>query len=122
MIYSNGDFSSINWGKAAVSGRIGVVFGLVGGSGAQNSKQLSQKLVKNNKFTSQLARLLKASDDYAAGVISKRGMQGVFNLYGNNFKKTYNDCLLKIVPRELFKNWGKLLGLTYGATELQKYL
>ena len=93
LIDSDGDWDQVNWGKAATVGIIGAIFGA--SKGSQNSVKLGENLLKNNEVKTQFGRLLNAVNDYAAGTISKRGMTGVFNLYGGQFI----DAVSKALPR-----------------------
>lgn len=84
--------------------------------GSQNSKEIGKGLLKNKEVSKQFGRLLKATNDYATGTISKRGMTGVFNLYGKKFIETASRALPSTVAKLTAKNLGKLGATTILST------
>lgn len=78
------------------------------GSGSQNSSALGKGLLKNKEVNSQFGRLFNALNNYAAGTISKRGMTGVFNLYGGQFISAVTRALPGTVARLTAVNLSKL--------------
>lgn len=108
LISSNGDWSQVNWGKTAVMGVINLGLGAWGGSGSQNSSALGKGLLKNKEVNAQFGRLFNAVNNYAAGTISKRGMTGIFNLYGKQFINSVANALPGTVARLAAINLCKL--------------
>lgn len=84
--------------------------------GTQNSKEIGKGLLKNKEVSKQFGRLLKATNDYATGTISKRGMTGVFNLYGKKFIETASRALPSTVAKLTAKNLGSLGATTIMST------
>ena len=73
LISSDGDWSSVNWKKAAIMGAVNALFGFCSGAGSQNSKALGKGLLKNKEVYKTFSTLYKATNKYTAGTISKRG-------------------------------------------------
>ena len=64
--------------------------------------------MKNSSIKTQFTRLVNAVDDYTMGTISKRGMQGVFNLYGKQFVNSVSSAIPGILTRGSIVNFSKL--------------
>ncbi len=73
LISSDGDWSSVNWKKAAIMGAVNAILGFCSGAGSQNSTALGKGLLKNKEVYKTFSTLYKATNKYAAGIISKRG-------------------------------------------------
>lgn len=108
LISSNGDWSSINWGKAAIMGGVNLLLGTWAGAGSQNSSALGKGLLRNGEVNKTFGILYKATNNYLAGNISKRGFAGIFNLYGNKFISAVSKALPGTVARLTAINLGKL--------------
>lgn len=93
LISSDGDWSSVNWKKAAIMGAVNVLFGAWAGAGSQNSKELGKWLLKNKEVYKTFSTLYKATNKYAAGTISKRGFTGIFNLHAGKFISAVSNAL-----------------------------
>lgn len=93
---------------SAVLGFAGLVLGAWAGSGSQNSAAIGKGLLKNNEVSTQFGRLFNAVNNYAAGTISKRGMAGVFNLYGKQFISAVSKAMPGTVARLTAINIGRL--------------
>ena len=111
LISSDGDWSSVNWKKAAIMGAVNVLFGAWAGAGSQNSKELGKGLLKNKEVYKTFSTLYKATNKYAAGTISKRGFTGIFNLHAGKFISAVSNALPGTVARLTAKNLAKL-GIT----------
>jgi len=94
LISNNGDWSTINWGKAAIMGGVNLLLGLKFGAGSQNAKGLSESLLKNGDVNKAFGVLYNATNNYLAGNISKRGFAGIFNLY----EKQFINAVTKAMP------------------------
>lgn len=108
LIESNGDWSSVNWGKAVVLGIVNFGLGAWAGAGSQNSSALGKGLLKNKEVHKTFSTLYNATNNYAAGIISKRGFAGVFNLHAGKFISAVSNALTGTVARLTAINLGKL--------------
>ena len=99
LISSDGDWSSVNWKKAAIMGAVNALFGFCSGAGSQNSKELGKWLLKNKEVYKTFSTLYKATNKYAAGIISKRGFTGIFNLHAGKFISAVSNALPGTVAR-----------------------
>lgn len=112
MIESNGEWSSINWGKAAIMGVINFGIGLFSGAGSQNSKSLGKALLKNKEVNKSFSILYNATNKHLAGNMSNRGFAGVFNLYGKQLVNSISNAMPKIILKQTVKSLVKLGGIT----------
>ena len=88
VIRSNGNWSKVNWGKAAVM--TGMNFLLGWGPGVQNSKAIGKSLssaLSNNPGFKAISKAL------ANPKASARGIQGAFNLYGKSLAQGISSAL-----------------------------
>ena len=108
LIESNGDWSSVNWKKAVVLGIVNFGLGAWAGAGSQNSTALGKGLLKNKEVHKTFSTLYNATNNYAAGIISKRGFTGVFNLHAGKFISAVSNALPGTVARLTAINLGKL--------------
>ncbi len=111
----------LTWEGALSAVAVGLICGAISGAGAKNSKAIGKSLAKDVGIRSQAGRLLDAVDDHAAGIISKRGMQGVFNLYGKQFLDSVNGAIPGIVSSAFTSSAIKIMvstALAPGATYL----
>ena len=111
LISSNGDWSSVNWVKAAIMGGVNLLLGIWSGAGSQNSTELGKMLFKNGDVEKTFGILYNATNNYLSGNLSKRGFSGVFNLYGKQFINAVSKALPGNVARLTAVNLGKL-GIT----------
>ena len=80
-------------------GAVNVLFGAWAGAGSQNSKALAKGLLKNKEVYKTFSTLYKATNKYAAGIISKRGFTGIFNLHAGKFISAVSNALPGTVAR-----------------------
>lgn len=99
LINSNGNWNEINWGKAAILGAVNVGLAIFGGSNSQDATKLGKELLKNKEVSSKFSVLFNAVNDYASGTISKRGMTGIFNLYGKQFANAVTKNMHGLVAK-----------------------
>ena len=99
LISSDGDWSSVNWKKAAIMGAVNAILGFCSGAGSQNSKELAKGLLKNKEVYKTFSTLYKATNKYTAGTISKRGFTGIFNLHAGKFISAVSNVLPGTVAR-----------------------
>lgn len=105
LIDSNGDWSKVNVGKAIVMGGVGALTSaFISGAGSQNSTNIGKGLMKNGDVNKLFTRLANGVSDYLSGNISKRGMQGIFNLYGKAFTEAVTKALPGVVAKETSKS------------------
>ena len=71
------------------------------------SKYLGSK-IKNKEVHKTFSTLYNATNNYAAGIISKRGFTGVFNLHAEKFISAVSNALPGTVARLTEINLGKL--------------
>ena len=108
LISSNGDWSSVNWTKAAIMCVVNLGLGALAGAGSQNSSALAKGLLKNGEVNKTFGILYNATNNYLVGNISKRGFSGILNLYGNQFINAVSKALPRTVARLTAINLGKL--------------
>ena len=99
LISSDGNWSSVNWKKAAIMGAVNAILGFCSGAGSQNSKELGKGLLKNKEVYKTFSTLYKATNKYTAGTISKRGFTGIFNLHAGKFISAVSNALPGTVAR-----------------------
>ncbi|MCR4898491.1 MAG: RHS repeat-associated core domain-containing protein, partial [Acholeplasmatales bacterium] len=109
LIQSNGNWNSIDWVNASIMTATGIAFGMISGPGAQNSSEIGEALMKNSEINKTFKILVNASEKYVAKDMSKRGLTGVFNLYGSKFLSIISKEIPKIAMQ------GTLNGLKYNA-------
>ena len=122
LISSNGDLTSVNWGKAAIMGAVNFGLGAWAGAGSQNSSALGKGLLKNSEVNRTFSILYKATNNYAAGAISKRGFAGVFNLYGGQFINAVSKALPGTVAKLTAVNLTKMAISTAGSAALSYHM
>ena len=88
LIRNNGDWSQVNWGKAAVMA--GMNFLLGWGPGLQNSKAIGKSLSSSLSNNTGFKAISKALANPKA---SAKGIQGVFNLYGKSLAQGISSAL-----------------------------
>ena len=108
VIESNGEWESIDWGKAAIMGIINFGLGLWGGAGSQNTKELGKGLLNNKEVNKTFSILYNASNKYLARNMSSRGIAGVFNLYSKQLITSISKALPKIIAKLTAINLVKL--------------
>ncbi len=97
LISSGGDWESINWCKAASLAIANAIISWKGG--AQNSKNIGEKLLNDKEVNRTFKILYDATNNYISGSISKRGFAGVFNLYGKQFINSVTDAMPAIIVK-----------------------
>ncbi len=118
LISSNGNWTSVNWGKAAIMGVVNFGLGAWAGAGSQNLSALGKWLLKNSEVNRTFSILYKAANNYAAGAISKRGFAGVFNLYCGQFINAVSRALPGTVAKLTAVNLTKMAISTAGSAIL----
>ena len=118
LIASKGNWTSVNWGKAAIMGAVNFGLGAWAGAGSQNSSALGKGLLKNSGVNRTFSILYKATNNYAAGAISKRGFAGIFNLYGGQFINAVSKALPGTVAKLTAVNLTKMAISTAGSAVL----
>ena len=103
LISSNGDWSQVNWFKAAVMTATNFVLGY--SPGMQNAKTLGNSLFKSIKDTKICNIFKSAIAKYNAGQMTKKGLQGVFNLYGGSLALS----VINSVPMMMIDNFSSAL-------------
>lgn len=94
-----GNWSTINWWKAAIMGGVNLVLGYAFGAGSRNTTELSKSLLKNGDVNKAFGVLYNATNNYLAGNISKRGFAGIFNLYGKQFINAVTKAMPGTIAR-----------------------
>ena len=116
LISNNGDWSTINWGKAAIMGGVNLVLGYAFGAGSRNTTELSKSLLKNGDVNKAFGVLYNATNNYLAGNISKRGFAGIFNLYGKQFINAVTKAMPGTIARLTAKSLKNLVISTVAST------
>lgn len=111
LIRNNGDWSQVNWGKAAVM--TGMNFLLGWGPGVQNSQAIGKSLssaLSNNTGFKAISKVL--SNPKA----SARGIQGVFNRYGKTLAQGISSALPDIMIRRMDSAFAVMLSTAVSTT------
>ena len=111
LIENNGDWEKVNWQKATLMGALNFGLGFLCGSGSQTADSFAKTMLQNSEVKRTFGIILDSSIKYEAKEISKKGFQGVMNLYGKQFvgavAKAYPSYIAKVYT-ETAKNLGKL--------------
>jgi hypothetical protein len=95
LIASNGNWSKINWGKAAAMGGINFFLGYCAGAGVQNRKEIGETLAK---VSASYRAILDATK---RGIES--GTQNAWNVYGGRLMTDIALAMPSIISGRMFK-------------------
>ena len=111
LIRNNGDWSQVNWGKAAVM--TGMNFLLGWGPGVQNSKAIGKSLSSTLSSNTGFKAISKALANPKASV---RGIQGAFNLYGKSLAQGISSALPGIITSRMDDAFAVMLSTAVSTT------
>ena len=111
LIRNNGDWSQVNWGKAAVM--TGMNFLLGWGPGVQNSKAIGKSLSSTLSSNTGFKAISKALANPKASV---RGIQGAFNLYGKSLAQGISSALPGIITSRMDDAFAVMLSTVVSTT------
>ena len=80
LISSDGDWSSVNWKKAAIMGAVNAILGFCSGAGSQNSKELGKGLLKIKKYIKLFLHYIKQQTNMQQAPFQNVGLLTAINL------------------------------------------
>lgn len=101
LIDNGGDFSNVDYKKAAIAGIFGAATATISAYLSKLLKLNVEKMVMKNASVSKFSNILaKAEQKFLAGKISAKGLKGTYNLYGKSLTKATIKAFCGAVARK----------------------